>query len=185
MGILDSIKGERKLSFNHWRYRLLHWCFNVKDPSPHDLYATGLPKFLYTHYCPLFHLTNLIAIFSPLILLIKIVCVVVGACIAGLKAVPWDKAGEFFAKFKPKTDPNKKPAEVIPPKANKGTERVVAVNLICETHTGWNFENFWSYNSHEFSVLTREEVETIFNEYMPKITAARERASAPSSTTAS
>lgn len=179
MGILDSIKGERKLSFNHWRYRLLHWCFNVKNPDPKDLYNTtgGMPKFLYTHYCPLFHLTNLIAIFSPLILFIKVVCVVVGAVIAGLRAVPWDKIGEFFAKFKPKPDPNKKkPAEVIPPKATKGTERVTAVNLICDLGVGWDFESFWNSKSYHFNLLDRQEVEAIFNEYMPKIIEAHERA---------
>ena len=34
MSILDSIKEERKLSFNHWRYRILHWAFNAEPPDP-------------------------------------------------------------------------------------------------------------------------------------------------------
>src|SRR5690348_8046854 len=63
-------KEERRLSLKHWRYRLLHWCFNV-EPNPGSN-ITILPKFLYTHYCPLFHLTNLIAILLPFIILIKI-----------------------------------------------------------------------------------------------------------------
>lgn len=72
-GILEAIKGEKKMSFHHWRYRLLHWAFGEKADTPEQ---SGLPRFLYTHYCPLFHLTNLIAIFAPAILFVKLVCVV-------------------------------------------------------------------------------------------------------------
>lgn len=70
--MLELIKGERELSFNHWRYKILHWCFGVNPDSPEN---SALPRFLYTHYCPLFHLTNLIAIFSPIILVIKLLTV--------------------------------------------------------------------------------------------------------------
>lgn len=64
---LKSIKGTRKMSLNHWRYQLLHWCFCVKDPN-----ESPLPKSLYKHYCPLFHLTNLLALLLPLIVLIRL-----------------------------------------------------------------------------------------------------------------
>ena len=67
--LLDSVKGDRQMSFNSFRYRLLHWCFGINPKTPAE---SNLPKMLYTHYCPLFHLTNLIAIFSPIILMCKI-----------------------------------------------------------------------------------------------------------------
>lgn len=66
--LLKSIKGTRRLSYNHWRYRLLHWIFGVRNPS-----CSGLPRFLYTHYCPLFHLTNILVICLMLIIPLKIV----------------------------------------------------------------------------------------------------------------
>lgn len=68
--LIQAIKGPKRMSFKHWRYRLLHWCFSV---NPTNQYNSPLPRFLYTHYCPLFHLTNLIALFSPFIVVFKTV----------------------------------------------------------------------------------------------------------------
>lgn len=61
--ILAKIKGEKKLSFNSFRYRILHWSFFLHWPfrkAPKSPSESPLPQFLYTHYCPLFHLTNLL-----------------------------------------------------------------------------------------------------------------------------
>ncbi len=182
MGILDSIKGTRKLSFNFWRYRLLHWCFNVKDPNPDCLFETGLPKFLYTHYCPLFHLTNLIAIFSPIILFIKILCVIIGATIAGVKAIPWGKIENFLGRFMPKPDPNAQESCLISMSAGTATresERLAAINLIYEffeCRSKDSFDDFWKVKSYKFTILTKEEVQVIFDEYSSKIKEAQERA---------
>ena len=48
--------GPMQISSDHWRYRLLHWYSPNKDENP---------DCLYTHYCPLFHLTNLLALVFP------------------------------------------------------------------------------------------------------------------------
>ena len=64
---IKALKKERKLSMNHWRYRLLHttfWC-NPKTPA-----ESPLPNFLYTHYCPLFHCTNLLLLFLPITMVV-------------------------------------------------------------------------------------------------------------------
>lgn len=58
--IFESIKSEKVMTLDHWRYRLLHWTFGQDNPN-----------FLYTHYCPLFHLTNLLVVFFPLVILVK------------------------------------------------------------------------------------------------------------------
>lgn len=71
--IIKGIKSEKKMSLKHWRYRVMHWTFGVKVDEHFDWERSPLPRFLYTHYCPLFHLTNMIAIFSPLIFLVKLV----------------------------------------------------------------------------------------------------------------
>jgi len=64
-----NIKSDKKLHFSHWRFKILHWAFGIDPKSPNE---SKLPKYLYTKYCPLFHLTNLIVLFSIPILLFKI-----------------------------------------------------------------------------------------------------------------
>lgn len=66
--LIEKIKGPKKLSFNHWRYKTLHWAFGI---NPKTQWHSTLPNCFYTHYCPLFHLTNLIVIFSPFIMMLK------------------------------------------------------------------------------------------------------------------
>ena len=67
---IKNIKKDRELSFSNWRYRLLHWTFNVKAKTPSE---SSLPNFLYDHYCPLFHTTNILAVLFPLVVLIKLI----------------------------------------------------------------------------------------------------------------
>lgn len=68
MNMLKAIKHERRLTLKNWRYRLLHWFFNkTEETGPKEL-----PEYFYTHFCPLFHLTNLIALFAPVIIVWKV-----------------------------------------------------------------------------------------------------------------
>lgn len=69
-GLIEKIKGPKKLTFDHWRYKTLHWCFGI---NPKTRWESKLPDAFYSHYCPLFHLTNLIVIFSPFIMFIKLI----------------------------------------------------------------------------------------------------------------
>lgn len=69
-GLIEQIKGPKKLTFDHWRYKTLHWCFGI---NPKTKWESKLPDAFYSHYCPLFHLTNLIVIFSPFIMFIKLI----------------------------------------------------------------------------------------------------------------
>jgi hypothetical protein len=78
------IKSNKQMSMDHWRYRLLHWTWGLnKDGCKEWVDSDGekctsggreLPRFFYTHYCPLFHMTNILAIFSPIILFLKLWC---------------------------------------------------------------------------------------------------------------
>lgn len=153
MSILESLKEEKKLSLNHWRYRLLHWCFNVKvdknTPFSHDL-----PKCLYTHYCPLFHLTNLIAIFSPIILTVKIIVAMVRAFVYALSQIKFSW-------------PTK---EATPEPTLKEMRRSECKHILeCLKHAGWwdDFDKFWSCKKTEVKFLTEEDVRAIFNEFVP------------------
>lgn len=56
--------GLQKLSLKHWRYRLLHWTFSIRID---DWQKSPLPTYFYTHYCPLFHATNLLVLLIPFI----------------------------------------------------------------------------------------------------------------------
>jgi len=69
MNIFEMIKSDKKLSMSHWRYRVLHWAFGINPKKPDD---SPLPDCFYTHYCPLFHLTNLIVLLFPVVLAVKI-----------------------------------------------------------------------------------------------------------------
>ena len=174
MSILDSIKGQRKLSFRHWRYRLLHWTFGVKDADPKRPQDTGLPKYLYTHFCPLFHLTNLIAILSPIILFIKIVKVVALAFIAGFNGIPWEKIGKLVPSM-PKAPPSDQPAvQLVKRKRSAATENRATVNLCCDWDNT-DFVTFWGTHGPMYETMTRDEVEVVFKEWMPKVIEARNR----------
>jgi hypothetical protein len=171
MSILDSIKEERKLSFNHWRYRILHWAFNTDPPNPKnlDLICNGIPKFLYTHYCPLFHLTNLIALLSPLILFFKVVWVVLCALYACLDLIPWGSIKAFFAGFFP---PPKAKKVHSKPELTAEMERRICIKYICEWHS--DLESFLA--CYCFTLLSKEDVINTYNEYMHKVLRAREEA---------
>lgn len=67
--MLDFIHRERKMSFNHWRYRLLHWVLEEEAETPE---RSHLPQSLYKHYCPLFWLTNLFVVLLPVIITLKV-----------------------------------------------------------------------------------------------------------------
>jgi hypothetical protein len=73
--VFESLKSEKVLTLDHWRYRLLHWTFipGVEVKTPDDGIAAGISSSFYSHYCPLFHLTNLMVIFLPFIILFKVV----------------------------------------------------------------------------------------------------------------
>jgi len=104
--MLESIKEDKRLSLSHWRYRLLHWCFGVKAPETNcDGWqrTADLPAYLYTHYCPLFHITNLIAILLPLIILIKLIKLVICAAYAVVKEIDWHRIFRAIALVKLKT----------------------------------------------------------------------------------
>jgi len=110
MSILSAIKGPKVLSANHWRYRLLHWTFQVPSDRRNPEFSQ-LPHFLYKHYCPLFHLTNFIVLILPVITTVR------GGYFVGKKFVDFvnpilgivvefgfeyviGPVADFFAKFK-------------------------------------------------------------------------------------
>lgn len=77
--MLEYIKEDRSLSFSNWRYKILHWFLGVNPKNVQEATERDeVPRMFYTHYCPLFHLSNLIAIFLPLVVLIKIVFGIIG-----------------------------------------------------------------------------------------------------------
>jgi hypothetical protein len=182
MSILESIKGERKLSFNHWRFRLLHWCFGVEAPQK-GLYHTELPRFLYTHFCPLFHITNLIAILSPLILLIKIIKVVVLAIAHATASIPLTRLLENLRKRMPESstpDAPPKPSEQEKPTMTKQkARRAIITSLVEWTSPQDRFEHFWNSKGCDYaSVIDKKEVESLYLEYTVKFAEAKKRSEA-------
>lgn len=138
--ILARIKGERKLSFNSFRYRILHWSFFLHWPfakAPKTPAESPLPNFLYTHYCPLFHLTNLL-VFPGIFLTIPMhlaafVGVSLWYIIAGIIAVlgmAWDgttKRVKAYRAWRDKRFPSAVRDAKKRAKQAKKAERVAAV----------------------------------------------------------
>lgn len=167
----DDLKADRKMSFEHWRYRLLHWTFGINPKDPGDSF---LPKFLYTHYCPLFHLTNLLAVFVWAVYLAR----VIGFCFHWV----FDKIASYLThcalcreneRRRPKSEPEK---EVL---------RQIEINRIfrylskADIPTACNFEVFWSEREkRHIDILTEEEAKAIWLDLIPKIMNARDIAAA-------
>jgi ABC-type multidrug transport system fused ATPase/permease subunit len=164
--MFESIKAERHMSFGHWRYRLLHWCFkeNAKTPKESDL-----PAFLYTHYCPLFHLTNLIAILFPFVLLVKIIIGLVRAAAAGFALIPWEAIGRFIGKCIPDASEESLKAQKV--KEEKG---LILRKIAAGGYTG--FADFWIDWKYFFTEMQKEEVQTYFEAVAAAVQAARTRA---------
>ena len=156
---LKSIKAERRLSINHWRYKILHWCFNEKNTTkPSD---SSLPDYLYTHYCPLFHLTNLIVVLSPIIVLCKIVTALFKTFLRVVYYVNL-KAAKYIDSKMPGPD-----AEEIS-RRFANNERKGWIKKIHE-NIGVDFKSLVYLRES----LSRDEAQKIYDELMPKLIKAK------------
>jgi hypothetical protein len=179
VNILASIKSEKKMSLKHWRYRILHWCFGEKAQTPGE---SNLPKFLYTHYCPLFHLTNLIAILFPLIFVVKIIMAIcVGICMA-IKLVPWEAIGDrlfdIVEKLFPKRKPKEKPEptkEQVAAAGLKEEKELFLTRMLRMDYGADDFGRFWRDWCSNSQYFQREAAEHFYITRMAKIIATKER----------
>lgn len=184
MNILASIKSEKKMSFRHWRYRLLHWTFNETATCPEN---SDLPKFLYTHYCPLFHLTNLIAILFPLILLVKLlvalatgVASVVVLVVRAIRACPWHK---LFPRIRHNENDydNETPEETARRREAFRLEEIKKekrklLQYMITLDTNMSFDSVWYVCSHSYCSLSRQEAKEFYEARIDKIIAAKIKA---------
>jgi len=182
MNVLASIKSEKKLSFKHWRYRILHWCFSEKAKTPEE---SNLTKCFYTHYCPLFHITNLIAIMFPLILIVKIVMAVTWGVCQAVALVPWDGIADFILSTWSKLFPERKKKKKEKPEPTD--QQVAAAGLIEEKklfltrmlrmdYGEIEFERFWNDWGHgSCRYFQKEEAEHYYVTRMAKIVATKKR----------
>jgi len=157
MSILELIHGERRMSFNHWRFRVLHWCFNEDATTPKE---SGLPHFLYSHYCPLFHLTNLIAILLPAILFSKLAFAFGRMVGRAFKAIPWTKPLE---------------GKVANEAAKVRQEKRELLRFLAGDDFE-DFEEFWERGGHRFSYLDKEAVEAYYDSVIGRIREAKQKA---------
>lgn len=185
MSILEIIKGEKKMSFNHWRYRLLHWCFNEKAKTPAE---SAMPHFLYSHYCPLFHLTNLIAILAPIVLFIKIACSLGSLVVKGISKIPFSEIWEKIIS-KAEMESTEENLETAESKIAKQTriQKKKFLSILCEkakiTDEDMSDEDFFNYVWTRFTwriekelYFKLEEAKEYFDSVYGQIKEAREKA---------
>jgi ABC-type multidrug transport system fused ATPase/permease subunit len=165
VSILESIKSEKRMSLKHWRYRLLHWCFNEKATCPE---ASKLPQFLYTHYCPLFHLTNLIAVLFPFVLVFKVFVAICTLIWSGIQKIPLDR---IFSIFSPT------PYEQLDEMGGVARDRKRLIACLMRFQYGPDeFDEFWSYYKSTFSYLKEDEARELYVVLYAQIEAAKEKA---------
>lgn len=163
---ISSLKGEKQLSYNHWRYRLLHWAFDVEDPK-----RSHLPRMLYTHYCPLFHVTNIIALAFPIIVAARLVTVAL---------VTMFKVAHAIRQSIPKRKLVEESSSEELTEASRARRRSIEIKQLVKALKGiedldtWDFAYFWRHDGGDFLVLTEEEARTKAEEIKAKIEAARE-----------
>ena len=158
-----SIFRERKLSLNHWRYRLLHWCFNEKNITRSE--ESALPQYLYCHYCPLFHLTNFIALFSWLILTIKVIVWCCKGIASVISKVDWrflhvDLFNLFNLFKRERVERAPTEAELRKRQWKVFLQKIEDYND--DNNTNCTFEYFWRYYYHHFELLDKNEAEISF-----------------------
>lgn len=173
MNILASIKSNKRMSLSHWRYRILHWCFGEKVNNPSE---SGLPRFLYSHYCPLFHLTNLIAILLPFILFTKICFGISMGIYKALSIVPWEtilcKAWDLIPSKKVKPELTKEEKRAL----SLDVERAYILSeMTCVKYGMEDFEKFWSLHCFGFLNLNKDEAKQFYLTNIKKIIEVRER----------
>lgn len=180
MSLLEAIKGPKTMSFKHWRYRLLHWCFNVNPSCPGD---SDLPQFMYSHYCPLFHVTNLIALFSPFILLVRVLLFLIGALFNGIAfvAVPFGQGCANLWRMLIEFLPERKEQEPQPvPELSdhqKWAEDIVLMKKTLQQsqRAEQDFDYLWREMSYKFLIMTEEEAHQVHKEFVHIIETARRR----------
>lgn len=168
MNVYAALKAERKMSFAHWRYRLLHWTFGIDPKTPSD---SVLPSFLYTHYCPLFHLTNLLLLLMPLIWAFHVWCTCVIWAASSIHAyVKRRKEFQEAEKTRPKSEDELEIIRLVEVK------RIFKYLSSLKNLAGATFENYWEESSPNFQALTEEEALITWKEFVEKINEAREKA---------
>lgn len=64
--MFDSFnKRKKQKTFKYWRFRILHWAYKEKAQTPEE---SSLPQYFYNKWCPLFWMSNLLALIWPFIL---------------------------------------------------------------------------------------------------------------------
>ena len=188
---IAHIKRPRDMSLNHWRYRLLHFTFcqgDVKRPSD-----SSLPNFLYTHYCPLFHLTNLLALAFPiyapvrlLIFLITKICIALSPVFLLIGSV----GGMFFMALNTlivaivEKLGSKRKAETV--ERQLTTEELRHKDLVYlsehlqdefmfqEDLSKFDFERYWALNKSMYKYIDKEEAERSCEILISRVIWARE-----------
>lgn len=175
--MFESIKAERKLSFNNWRYRLLHWAFCIDPATPAE---STLPRFLYTHYCPLFHLTNMIAILSPFIAVVKLIVFfayfLIGFMVGVAGVLNWmyEKIQPYLPEFKWE----RLPPPAAPAPSDLGVFTLKRKRKLIEyVVVGYDFAEYWK-DAGQNTGIPKEKLEAIYVSFQEQRAAAVARAAA-------
>jgi len=161
VNIIDRIKGPKSLTFDHWRYRILHWSFGKEQGQRSD----DLPKYLYTHYCPLFHFTNFLAVFSGFIALWKILKFILLSVLESISdGIDNIKSSKTFT-VEEKTPTEQEEHNLFFKLLRAQDYRLASAPTNYED----SWDTFWIVNYSKFKVLNTNSTKTLFMEHWPAV----------------
>jgi len=175
---MSIFSGPREISLKHWRYRLLHWCFNEKDITRPE--ESALPQYLYCHYCPLFHLTNFIALTSWLVLTIKVIVWCCKGIASAISKVDWSflhvNVLEFFKLFNFLKFFKRERVERETSEEELRKRQWKSFAVYVRENPDVTFENFWALFPVSFNLLDKDVAEIRFEKIVTKLRSDKERA---------
>jgi hypothetical protein len=164
------------LSLDHWRYQLLHWFYGVENNGVEPSY--GVPRCFYTHYCPLFHATNLMVLGIVFIAIWKLMAVVVRGLVAGVGLLL-----EFYDEWRTNRIVRKWSALSTEERRLKEVEkdRKWLRRFLSQEGREFffdNFELFYRRIQSDMIVMTEEEVQIEFLALVKELRPSKEEAAA-------
>lgn len=175
MSLIGAIKAERKLTLNHWRYKLLHWTFGCLDVTSKE--DSKLPKYLYTHYCPLFHMTNLLLLASPITVVVRMFLWFLNNAVFPILYAIGDLAELIKKSFlRAHQKAQEAPSKPVPVSIQRFRELKAFKKMVWDEprYYGFDFDYFWEHKGRIFQTITKEEARRFHAQIVAAHTAWRE-----------
>ena len=170
--MFEIIKQPKQFDQTHWRYQILHWYYEVEPVElvENGRYA-GVPHFFYTKYCPLFHITNILLITCPLIMLWRVCRSVGGVITNAIEAWQSYRTIRRLEKFR-NLPPEQKRDFWLGETRRQMTQHFVRHKKVKGKYSLEDFDDYMRFNKYDLSYrneLTEDDLRMCFAELVQKM----------------